>query len=898
MRAAERSIYKRLQTLDFSKRTADTDADTFPTGELAPGEVIDHYRLLEQLGSGGFGHIYRALDERLEREVAIKLAIEAIAADPEAMVREARALAALNHPNVVTVYEVAVHQNCPYIAMELLRGESLRARIDRTRPTLVHALSWAAEILRGLSAAHNADIVHLDVKPDNVFLTKDGVVKLIDFGVARKNRAGAYEGENVIGTAAYMAPEQLLGDPLDFRADLFSFGVVLHELVTGTHPFLRPHLAATMQALMNGDFFQNGRVSDPEVEAIVRQCMQLEPAQRPPSAAHVLQDLERVLRARTQIISRTSQVAYVETDHGNIAYQCTGTSPGFQMLVVPGLLSRCDVWYDEPEGAAFLRTLTDAGRIVLFDRAGLGASDRLSETALPTIDEEVDHLDTILDAAAIDRAVLLAFDTGTPLATLYAAVRPERVAGLIIVSGSPGYDDNEIRASLRTRLEHWGTEQSASLCAPTLAQETRTAKWIAAWERATSSPKIMRARVARLERTDTVELLPFILCPTFVLHRIDDSFCSSVHSLPFQTVSESKRMVLPGQDHLAFAGPQDIAPQIVRFARDCDHNRPAEDERFTLVTWLLTDMSCDDLPQKLRPRQLLERRDKRLLRVDRPGSTKRWLDTLTPGKTKAVLACTPHAEAVAVFDKLEPLFIELESERIKITHLSQRILEGTTYSPAATQAVPSIKSPSDPSALPDVIPPDATTTIAAAHSKRETSPTGTSLRRMSRLGAVALGCAAVVGFVSFGKKNEPGSLVTAPAAPTDTPRKTTHLLTLESEPVGAMVKEGAREWGKTPLEVILDESEKTARTFTFSKDGYSDHTLLQEPATADVHFTARLSKLETLPPANSVATVQPTASAVNKRIAPPKPRMPTTAPTETATDMPMPSGTLDIKRRR
>lgn len=246
------------------------------------------------------GVICRALDLRLEREVALKIAIEPIAADDEAMLREGRALAAFNHPNVVTVHEVGVHEGVAYIVMELLRGESLRARIDRSRPGMNEALTWACDVLRGLSAVHQAHMLHLDIKPENVFLTKDGPLKLIDFGIARRKRSGLQEQNEIVGTFAYMAPEQLLGDPLDFRADIFSFGVLLHELATGKHPFAQANVAATMRALMAGDFFQDGVTAPPEIDVIVRACMALDPAQRPASAADVLLDVERAARSLAQ----------------------------------------------------------------------------------------------------------------------------------------------------------------------------------------------------------------------------------------------------------------------------------------------------------------------------------------------------------------------------------------------------------------------------------------------------------------------------------------------------------------------------------------------------------------------------------------------------------------------
>lgn len=304
------SISTRLEHLTVHNGTIENPTSVDVTSHrLMPGDVIGHYRVLEHLGSGGMGYLHRARDERLERDVAIKLAFDSMATDSGAILREARALAALNHPNVVTIHEVGVHQDCTYIVMELLRGETLRARIDRAPIPLLEALALAGDIIRGLSASHQANLVHLDVKPENIFITKEGPAKLIDYGVARQRRTGAYEGENIVGTIAYMAPEQLIGEKLDYRADIFSFGIILHELVTGKHPFMRAQLSATMHALVTGDFFNDEQVVDPLVDVIVRKCMQLEPSERPANAAQVLEELERVVRVRSQIVSNTIPVA-------------------------------------------------------------------------------------------------------------------------------------------------------------------------------------------------------------------------------------------------------------------------------------------------------------------------------------------------------------------------------------------------------------------------------------------------------------------------------------------------------------------------------------------------------------------------------------------------------------
>ena len=647
---------------------------------LVVGDVVGPYRILGHLGSGGMGHIYRALDLRLEREVAIKVASEPIASDDDAMLREARALAALNHPNVVMVYEVGVHESRGFIVMELLRGETLRARMSRESLPLASALSLVCDLLRGLSAAHNARVVHLDIKPENVFITADGTVKLLDFGVARLKRTGAHDERAIAGTIAYMAPEQLLGENLDFRADLFAVGTVLHELTTGKHPFQRPHFAATMYALMQGEFFKDSTFPDPEIEAIIRACMQRDPSARPGSAGHVLEKLERVLRARTQVVR--SEVAYAETEHGNVAFQSVGAARGADLVVIPGLLSRFDMWTHEPEGYTFLRALAEAGRVVLLDRCGFGASDRISDASLPQLDEEIDHIDAVLDAVGSSRVVLLALGEGAPLAAFYAAVRPARVGGLVVYGGAARYSDAASQARLTARADHWGTEANASLCAPNFAGDPRLRKWLSTWEKMTASPRTARSWASQIARTDVTAALPFLRCPTLVLHRQQDGWCSAEASRPFEElIPGARRVVLPGEDHVPCAGAADLAPQIVRFARASMAAPAANAEAGSLETWAFTDAPPALLPPRLRAEITAVQGPARLVRVDRPGVAVRALRNTIMRMSPAgrvVLACAPRGGDVAsVLSEVEPLFAQARPGVIAATPLARTLLEGT-----------------------------------------------------------------------------------------------------------------------------------------------------------------------------------------------------------------------------
>src|SRR6202050_1365717 len=236
---------------------------------LAAGTILGQCEIRSPLGAGGMGEVYRAHDTRLNREVAIKVLPESVSSDPERLRRfeqEARAAAALNHPNILAVYQMATHEGASYMVSELLDGETLRERLRRGPIPLRKATDYAVQIAHGLAAAHDKGIVHRDLKPDNLFVTKDGRVKILDFGLAKlaqpRDASGAEstiageatialgtEPGMVMGTVGYMSPEQVRGKMADHRSDIFAFGTILYEMVTGKQAFRKPTSAETMTSI-------------------------------------------------------------------------------------------------------------------------------------------------------------------------------------------------------------------------------------------------------------------------------------------------------------------------------------------------------------------------------------------------------------------------------------------------------------------------------------------------------------------------------------------------------------------------------------------------------------------------------------------------------------------------
>ena len=256
---------------------------------IAPGTKVGPYEIVGWLGAGGMGVVYRARDARLGREVAIKLMPLALAADESRLGRfaqEARATGQLNHPNILAVYDVGIHDGAPYTVSELLEGESLRARLHGGGLPPRKAVDYAHQTALGLAAAHEKFIVHRDVKPDNLFITTDGRVKILDFGVAKLTSLNEDESGHarastetaagtVVGTAGYMSPEQVRGETIDARSDIFSVGTVLHEMLTGRPAFSRDTAADTLAAvLMDEPAGPLPANVPPALERIVSRCLE------------------------------------------------------------------------------------------------------------------------------------------------------------------------------------------------------------------------------------------------------------------------------------------------------------------------------------------------------------------------------------------------------------------------------------------------------------------------------------------------------------------------------------------------------------------------------------------------------------------------------------------------
>jgi eukaryotic-like serine/threonine-protein kinase len=317
------------------------------------GQSLGNYRVVARLGAGGMGEVYRARDERLDRDVAIKVLHTALA-DQERLKRfetEARALAALNDPNILAIYEIGTQDGSPYLVSELLEGETLRSRLLPNALPFQRAIDYAMQIVRGLMAAHEKRIVHRDLKPENIFITTDGRVKILDFGLAKLSLSdqaggtGSGDGDAtlltstgvILGTVGYMSPEQVRGLTIDGRSDIFSFGAIFYEMLTGKRAFRGATHADTISAILKEDpenLWELIPNAPPATAHIVRHCLEKRPEDRFQTARDLLFDLSTLSSLSGTSSARLRRAEEARPDRR----QLWGWLAGFLLLAVLALV--------------------------------------------------------------------------------------------------------------------------------------------------------------------------------------------------------------------------------------------------------------------------------------------------------------------------------------------------------------------------------------------------------------------------------------------------------------------------------------------------------------------------------------------------------------------------------
>ena len=329
-------------------------------GDTLLGQTMAHYLVLRKLGGGGMGIVYEAEDIRLGRHVGLKLLLESQASNSKALLRfeqEARAISTLNHPHICTLYEVEEYEGKPVIVMELLEGETLKQRMKAGRVPLPQVLQWGAEMADALEAAHAAGLIHRDIKPANIFITKRRVAKILDFGLAKltlhaptvplASEEDPLTSLGVIpGTTPYMSPEQIRGDELDGRTDLFSLGAVLYEMATEQRAFAEKNLALIMDAVLHKRPVLPRAIDPelpPEMEGIINKALEKDRGVRYQSAAEIRNDLQQLrhISESGKPIMTSGIPAVTHAQLGKIA----GVSPKrARMLAILALSDSARTW--------------------------------------------------------------------------------------------------------------------------------------------------------------------------------------------------------------------------------------------------------------------------------------------------------------------------------------------------------------------------------------------------------------------------------------------------------------------------------------------------------------------------------------------------------------------------
>jgi serine/threonine protein kinase len=608
-----------------------------PAGEPAASvRVLGRYELISLLGRGGMGEVHLAHDHTLDRRVALKLLAPQYTEDPRWLARfrrEARAASAVNHPSILTIHEIGESDGTHYIATEYIEGETLRERLVRGPLALSEALDIAQQVAGALAAAHTAGIVHRDVKPENVMLRRDGFVKVLDFGLAKAmpgdELATGSGGERehavttpgvVLGTLAYLSPEQARGQEADARSDVFALGIVLYEMLTGRVPFSGESSLDILVAILQREppaLPPHLERAAPGLTLVLTRALAKDRAGRPPNGAAVQSELRslRALRA-TELELAASEggaqprtttstqppVHYAQSGELNIAFQVFGDGP-LDLVFVMGWVSHLEYFWSEPSFARFLRRLASFSRVILFDKRGTGLSDRVPNHQLPNLEQRMDDVRAVMDAVGSRRAVLCGVSEGGPMCSLFAATYPERTIALVMIGSyarrlrdddypwGPTVDERE--RFLEEIRRSWGGPVGIDARAPSLAHDARFREWWAAYLRHGASPTAAVALTRMNAEVDIRRVLPTVRVPTLVVHRTGDR-CLVVEEGRYlaEHIPGARFVELPGIDHLPFVGAQDeILDTIEAFLADVT---PAEAHDRVLATVLIAELLATD----------------------------------------------------------------------------------------------------------------------------------------------------------------------------------------------------------------------------------------------------------------------------------------------------------------
>ncbi|MEL6104819.1 MAG: alpha/beta fold hydrolase [Planctomycetota bacterium] len=591
-----------------------------------PPATIGPFKIVRELGRGGMGIVYLGLDPRLDRDVAIKLLNRERSSDPtwvSRFAREAKLASALNHPSILTIYEVGEHNGAPYLATEFVMGETLRERMSRRAVSLSEAIAFGSQLISAIAAAHASKVVHRDLKPDNVMIRSDGLLKVLDFGLAKSTKtigAGSVASNSVslpgtvMGTIQFMSPEQARGQTVGTATDVFTFGILLYLLLTGDHPFAGETSSDVMASILQSTpkpFAESGRTLPVELCGLVMECLNKSASDRPDAQGlHArLQTIQFKLKAEnaaetetlvsgsnddtshgstrvlsmvasTEIQDSVCEVSYTRSGDVNIAWQSIGEGP-IDLVFVMGWVSHLEWFWREPSFAAFLKRLTQFARVILFDKRGTGLSDKVPHNELPTLEQRMHDVRAVMEAAGSKKAVLCGVSEGGPMCSLFSATYPQHTIALVMIGsyarrlkgdGYPFGPTPEQRDTFLTEMEkNWGGPVGIEDRAPSKADDPAFRAWWATYLRMGASPGAAVTLTRMNAQIDVRPILSSIQVPTLILHRSGDK-CLVVEEGRYlaDRIPGAKFVELPGEDHLPFVGDaESIINEIEEFLTGC-----------------------------------------------------------------------------------------------------------------------------------------------------------------------------------------------------------------------------------------------------------------------------------------------------------------------------------------
>ena len=455
---------------------------------LKPGDLFRRFRVLGKAGEGGMGVVYRAHDTRLGRDVALKFVTQAGEYNSELsdrLRREARSLATLNHPNIVTIHDIDEVDGLPFLVLEWIDGKDLSDLSFLRSLSTEEFISIALSVAEALGSAHDRGIIHRDVKPSNVLVSNDGRIRVVDFGLAKFHQSDRdmIQTAETVGTIAYMSPEQASGADLGPPSDIFSFGILAYELLTGERPFKGNAPGTVLSSILSERHVPLSELRSDlpdELVAAVERCLEKDPECRfndgkelagalriAPSEAsrEGVAATTKVFSPSSSTLTQQQDIRFCTTADGmRLAYSIIGTGP--LLVRVLGFFTHLEVEWEWPDLRHLWERLAERYTVVRFDGRGIGLSDRFAGEF--TEETRQLDLDAVMTEVGAEDAILLGISEGGWTSAMYAISHPERVSRVILYGAycrgaqvRPGYDPDEDKALMTLIRKGWGRDTPA-----------------------------------------------------------------------------------------------------------------------------------------------------------------------------------------------------------------------------------------------------------------------------------------------------------------------------------------------------------------------------------------------------------------------------------------------------